>query len=420
MRSVIVLTMLLMLTFCTQAYAQDYPDLGVSVETVHKNLDVPWSVDWLPDGTMLFTERGGNLWVSDNSSPKLILSLETGGIEGGLLGLAVDPNFESNNYIYLYYTYSEFFTLLNKVVRYQYIDNIISDETILLDRIPGGHVHDGGRIQFGPDEKLYITTGDAGISSLSQDVDSLAGKILRINSDGTIPDDNPWTDSPVYSIGHRNPQGIDWDTFGNLIATEHGPSGFESGHDEINIIVRGANYGWPNIIGDESADGMRNPVYHTSQNTWAPSGAEFYDDDAIPLWTGKYFVAALYSRHLHMFDLNATDGTISSHTALFQNEFGRLRDVQTGPDGYLYLLTSNREGRGSPSPDDDRILRILPLDTKCDTNNSKNCMTELRIPKWVKTIFAAYSDGTISEDELINALQYLIEKRVILIDSDSR
>ncbi len=410
--------MIIILLICViPAYAQEYPDLGVYVEPVHQNLVVPWSVDWLPDGTMIFTERGGDLWISDNVPPRLILSLDTGGIEGGLLGLAVDPDFESNNYIYLYYTYSDFFTLMNKVVRYQYVDGSVYGETTLVDRIPGGPVHDGGRIQFGPDEKLYITTGDAGVPSLAQDVDSLAGKILRINRDGSIPSDNPWPNSPVYTMGHRNPQGIDWDRYGNLVASEHGPSGFSSGHDEINIIISGTNYGWPNIVGDESTFGMSTPFYHTGQDTWAPSGVEFYDGGTIPAWTGKYFVAALYSQNLHMFDINATDGTLSSHQSLFQDEFGRLRDVQTGPDGHLYLLTSNRDGRGSPSPNDDQILRVMPLDSKC-TNDSNTCLADSRIPQWVKEIFAAYLDDMITEDELLNALQYLIEQKVILIDAD--
>ena len=215
-----------------------------------------------------------------------------------------------------------------------------------------------------PDGKLYVTTGDAGNPELSQDLDSLGGKILRINSDGTIPEDNPWEDSPIYSIGHRNPQGLDWDDAGNLVATEHGPSGFRgTAHDEINVIVSGNNYGWPDVIGDETVEGLQNPILHTGEDTWAPSGAEFYHGKKIPQWSGKYFVATLRGSHLHMINFDLQNNSVISHQKIFQGEFGRLRDVQTGPDGFLYILTSNQDGRGSPSTNDDRILRVVPIDS---------------------------------------------------------
>ena len=335
---------------------------GIKVETVAENLSIPWSIDWLPDGTILFTERIGNLRAIENGIvQEPLLTLGVSGEEGGMLGVAVDPEFEENNFIYLYYTYNEFVSTFNKLVRYQLVDGIVTEDKVLMDKIPGGPYHDGGRIQFGPDGYLYITTGDAGDATLSQNLNSLAGKILRINSDGTIPEDNPWEDSPVYSIGHRNPQGIDWDESGNLVATEHGPSGWRGvARDEINVITPGTNYGWPDVIGDESKDGLENPILHTGDDTWAPSGAEFYDGDKIPQWAGKYFVATLRGTHLHMIDFDLENNVVISDEKLFQDEFGTLRDVQTGPDGYLYILTSNQDGRGSPSSNDDRILRIVP------------------------------------------------------------
>ena len=335
---------------------------GIKVETVAENLSIPWSIDWLPDGTILFTERIGNLRAIENGIvQEPLLTLGVSGEEGGMLGVTVDPNFEKNNYIYLYYTYNEFVSTFNKLVRYQLVDGVVTEDKVLMDGIPGGPYHDGGRIQFGPDGYLYITTGDAGDATLSQNLNSLAGKILRINSDGTIPEDNPWEDSAVYSIGHRNPQGIDWDESGNLVATEHGPSGWRGvARDEINVITPGTNYGWPDVIGDESKDGLQNPILHTGDDTWAPSGAEFYDGDKIPQWAGKYFVATLRGTHLHMIDFDLENNVVISDEKLFQDEFGRLRDVQTGPDGYLYILTSNQDGRGSPSSNDDRILRIVP------------------------------------------------------------
>ena len=365
------------LTFVASATDDDrYP--GVGVETVAANLQIPWSIDWIPDGAALFTERGGNLRIIRDgvlaSDPLLSLSVSSG--EGGLLGVAVDPDFGDNHYIYLYYsTRGTDNALINKVVRYQFANGTVTEDRVLVDGIPGAQYHDGGRIQFGPDGKLYITTGDAGRLTLAQDLDSLAGKILRIDRNGAVPADNPFVNSSVWSFGHRNPQGLDWDAAGNLVATEHGPSG-ERGraHDEINLILPGANYGWPNVIGGEFEEGMREPILHTGSDTWAPSGAEFYDGDRIPGWTGKYFVAALRGAHLHMVDLDLRNNAVISHEKLFQDEFGRLRDVQTGPDGFLYLLTSNRDGRGSPVSTDDRILRIVPV-PDADRSRPANTLT---------------------------------------------
>jgi glucose/arabinose dehydrogenase len=197
--------------------------LGVKVETVAENLDIPWSIVWDPDGTIFFTERNGNVRIIQDGivSEKPILSLDVGGFEGGLLGIALDPNYSENHYIYLYYTYNNFFSTENKVVRYVESNLTLSEDKVLIDKIPGGPNHDGGRIQFGPDGKLYITTGDAGNAGLAQDKNSVAGKILRINSDGSIPEDNPFSGSPIYSYGHRNPQGLDWDKSDNLLARNH-------------------------------------------------------------------------------------------------------------------------------------------------------------------------------------------------------
>ena len=355
---------LAMLTFTANASDDDLHP-GVGIEVVAGKLKIPWSIDWTPDWTALFTERGGDLRIIRDGIllPDPIFSVDVNDdAEGGLLGIAVDPEFEENQYIYLYQTYKTDGTTLNKVVRYTLANVTVSEDLVLVDGIPGASYHDGGRIQFGSDGNLYITTGDAGNPSLAQDLDSLAGKILRITREGAIPQDNPFSNSAVWSWGHRNPQGMDWDGSGNLIATEHGPSG-ERGeaHDEINLILPGANYGWPETVGDESMAGMQDPLLHTGSETWAPSGSEFYDGDMIPGWTGKYFVANLRGEHLRMIDLDLSNNGTHSHEGLFEGQFGRLRDVQTGPDGFLYLLTSNRDGRGSPVSNDDRILKIVPV-----------------------------------------------------------
>ena len=426
------------------AYAEDYPEYGVSVETVAENLNIPWSIDWISDKTMLFTERNGHLRIIEDGQllKEPLLSVNVGGVEGGLLGIAVDPNYDENKYIYLYYTYNEFLSITNKLVRYQLSDGQIIEDKVLLDGIPGGPFHDGGRIKFGPDGKLYITTGEAGNPALSQDLNSLGGKILRINSDGTNPKDNPWKESPIYSIGHRNPQGIDWDSSGNLVATEHGPSGWRGvAHDEVNVIIPGTNYGWPDIIGDETAEGLQNPILHTGDETWAPSGAEFYYGDKIPQWTGKFFVATLRGNHLHMIDFDLQNNRVISHEKLFQDEFGRLRDVRTGPDGFLYILTSNQDGRGSPDANDDRILRIVPLDEPIDNFDDcisagnpimesypRQCRTEdgkyfveqiTKIPDWVRKNAKWWSLTQISDKDFVVGLEYLVKQKIITIPKDT-
>ena len=425
-------------------FAQEYPDLGVKVETIAENLEIPWSIVWDPDGTIFFTERHGNVRIIQDGivSEKPILSLDVGGGEGGLLGIAMDPNYPENHYIYLYYSYNDFLSTKNKVVRYVESSLTLSEDKVLIDNIPGGPFHDGGRIQFGPDGKLYITTGEAGNANLAQDKNSVAGKILRINSDGSIPKDNPFPESPIYSYGHRNPQGLDWNDSGILVATEHGPSGWRGvAHDEINVIVPGANYGWPEIIGSETMDGLVTPILNTGDDTWAPSGAEFYDGNKIPHWTGKYFVATLRGNHLHIIDLDLEKNKVLSHQKLFLGDFGRLRDVATGPDGYLYVLTSNQDGRGTPEINDDRILRIVPLKEinnfedcvaagnsimesyprQCKTTDGQTFVEEIdvskqKIPEWVRNIFVWYAQEQISEDELLNAIKYLVQQEIIKLD----
>ncbi len=185
----------------------DAASAEVKVETVVDNLKIPWELVFAPDGRIFFTERDGKLWVIEDESLELVATFPTSHTsEGGLLGLALDPEFEKNNFLYLYQTYFGFELHHNKVVRYTVSNNQLTDEQILIDKIPGALWHDGGRIKFGPDEKIYITTGDAANANLSQKIDSLAGKILRINADGTIPVDNPFESSPVFSYGHRTPR----------------------------------------------------------------------------------------------------------------------------------------------------------------------------------------------------------------------
>jgi glucose/arabinose dehydrogenase len=285
---------------------------------------------------------------------------KSGSVEGGTLGIALHPEFDKTKKIYVYQTNLELDFFQNKVFSFKINNDMLIDKQIIIDDIPGAPWHDGGRIKFGPDDKLYITTGDAINPNWSQDLSSLAGKILRINSDGTIPDDNPFDSSPVYSYGHRNPQGIAWSQDGMLVSSEHGPSGeMGYGHDEINVIVKGKNYGWPKIVGTSSNDSFVNPITHSGQTTWAPSGMVFYNSDKIPSLNEKFLVGALKGQHLMVVDVEK-DGSLISVEKMFEGEFGRIRTAQIGPDGTLYLLTANG--------DNDKIIRIsetpLPEVTK--------------------------------------------------------
>ena len=356
----------------------------INIETIAENLNIPWAIDFAPDGRIFFTERSGGettgttrlgaVRIIDDGKlldePALTLTVERR--EAGVLGLVLDPNFDKNHYVYVYYTkkvapfpkdfLSETF---NRLSRFTESNNKLENEYILIDRIPGSHTHDGGRINFGPDGKLYATTGDIKIPELSQDLNSLAGKILRINPDGSIPEDNPFENSPVFSYGHRNPQGLDWDeSTGKLVATEHGPSGEYGweGRDEINLVESGKNYGWPHVSGDMDDEKYVSPLYQTGQEmTWAPSGASFYNSEKFPDWQGKFFVATLYGKHLRILDLDLEENKVISDEIFLKDSFGRLRDVVQGPNGNLYVLTSNQDGRGVPASNDDRILKITPI-----------------------------------------------------------
>lgn len=331
--------------------AQDYP----RVFTIAQNLDTPWGIAFLPDGDMLVTERKGTILLVDQDvkeAPKQIAIVnevrEEG--EGGLLGIALHPLFESNNFVYLYYTYSNNgVNTLNRVVRMIYRNNTLSNEVTILDEIPGASNHNGGRIKFGPDNYLYVTTGDAQEPSLAQSRESLAGKILRITDEGEAAPNNPY-DNRTFSYGHRNPQGIAWDSGGQLWSSEHGPSGgiYGRGNDEVNKIELGRNYGWPEIQGDEERVGMIRPFVHSGRNsTWAPGGIAAHN-------------SYVYFTGLRGTGLFRVDTTNSQIEEFFDNEYGRIREVIVGPDSMLYITTSNRDGRGLPSENDDKIIRINP------------------------------------------------------------
>lgn len=330
------------------------------VETVASNLEVVWSIAFAPDGRLFFTERPGRIRVIENGrlqqQPVATIGVATQTAEGGLMGLALDPKFQENGYIYIMYTYSGNDGFFNRISRLTVKGSTAGDEKVLLDSIPGAVIHDGGRLSFGPDGKLYATTGDAGNQDSAQNMNSLNGKILRINPDGSIPGDNPFGNSPIYSYGHRNPEGLAWQPgTDRLYETEHGPVGF----DEVNRIQAGKNYGWPIIIGRGRSEKYVDPLL-VFDPAVAPAGAAFYSSDRIPQWQGNLFFGTLRGRHLHrvIFD---EQGNIKQDARLYDGEYGRIRAVAQGPDGALYFGTSNRDGRGDPAGSDDRILRVVPV-----------------------------------------------------------
>jgi glucose/arabinose dehydrogenase len=331
-----------------------------TVDIVATNLQIPWSLAFAPDGRLFVTERPGRVRILDLGARTMAtaLTLDDAFAEGeaGVLGLALDLSFASNRLVYLYYSARVGGGAVNRVVRYREVAGQLGERVVLLDNIPAAGIHDGGRIRFGPDGLLYITAGDAASSSLAQDVASLAGKILRINPDGTTPRDNPFS-SRVYSYGHRNPQGLDWHPVtGDLWASEHG----NVGNDEINVIERGVNYGWPRIEGSQTMPGMQTPTSFYNPSI-APSGASFYRGQRFPAFANDFFVATLRGSHIRRVRIDATSPRrIIAQEQLLEGRFGRIRDVISGPDGLIYFSTSNNDGRGSVTSNDDRIARLVP------------------------------------------------------------
>jgi len=325
------------------------------VEVVATDLFVPWEIALLPDGDMLVPERSGTLRrIGRNPAVMTVPAVVDTG-EGGLMGLALHPKFTENNFVYLYFTATDN-GQKNRVARFRLVGNQLTDEKIIIDNIPSALYHDGGRIAFGPDGMLYITTGDSTSSVLAQNLSSLAGKTLRLTPDGEIPSDNPFG-TAVWSYGHRNSQGITWDSFGRMWETEHGSTVGAPGEslccrDEINLIEKAKNYGWPTIQGDQVRVGMVTPMLNSGSNvTWAPAGVAFA--------SGSLYFAGLKGSTLYQVRFWA-DGSFRDLTTHFVGKFGRIRAVTAGRDGSLYISTSNRDGRGTVRAGDDKIIRLYP------------------------------------------------------------
>jgi quinoprotein glucose dehydrogenase len=342
----------------------------VKVEVWVKNLEIPWSLLFLPDGRALVSERPGRIrLLRDGKLQKDVYArLEVSHLgEGGLMGLALHPEFPAKPHLYAMHTYRSDGSLFNRVVRLKDLGTHGLLDKVIIDRIPGGRLHNGGRIRFGPDRLLYITSGEIFKSELAQDLQSLGGKILRVTDEGAVPEDNPFRGSPVYSYGHRNPQGLAWHPeTKDLFESEHGPSGefLLFANDEINAIVKGGNYGWPEAIGAPGQKTYINPTVVWKKTT-PPSGIVFYNGNLLPHLKGDLFVATLRSEALirirlkrHDHGYRATEIQRWFAKDYKDGTYGRLRDVAEGPDGALYFLTNNRDGRGTPKEGDDKIYRI--------------------------------------------------------------
>jgi glucose/arabinose dehydrogenase len=315
---------------------------SVESKVVAQDLSIPWSIQKKGDVFYITQRTGGIVEIKDGKKSVVNTSLSkplSDRPEAGLLGFVLHPDFKDNQRAFAYYTYDDSGDHYNRVVTLKRTLNEWTEEEVLLDRIPSGQYHQGGRLEIGPDHRLYITAGDATRQDNAQDLSFLGGKILRMDLDGGIPADNPFEHSYVYSYGHRNPQGLSWNQDGELYETEHGPNGY----DEVNLIKAGNNYGWPKITGDEEGNSLTTPLAHSGEPSWAPSGADF--------WNGDFLFASLAGQSVKRFDTETQ--TVSD----FLSGFGRVRDVLVEGD-ILYFVSNNTDGRGIPRENDDKLYEV--------------------------------------------------------------
>jgi glucose/arabinose dehydrogenase len=358
---------LMLLMSCFAACQKQEVDTSAKLVTEEwlKNLQTPWQIVFAPDGRIFFTERAGRVRVWKNGILSTWLDLtnivEQG--ESGLLGIGLDPDFANNGYVYIAYTYSTpDWKFNNRIVRCKE-DKAMGkgkEDKTYIDNIKGQQNHNGGPIKFGPDGKMYWTVGDGFNNTLPQDLNSLNGKVLRLNLDGTVPSDNPFPNSYIWSYGNRNVQGLAWqEGTNNLFVTEHGPSslGNDCCKDEINIIEKGKNYGWPVISGTQTQAGMENPIWLSgTDKTWAPAGAIFVKKGK---WKGSFVFVGLKGETLYRAVIDpANPRKILRVEEYLKNTYGRLRDIAEAPDGTFYICVSNRDGRGTPKAEDDRIIKL--------------------------------------------------------------
>ncbi|MEX0598305.1 MAG: PQQ-dependent sugar dehydrogenase, partial [Candidatus Paceibacterota bacterium] len=338
--------------------------LDYTYKSILSNLYVPWSIIFPATDSMYIAQRSGEIVYYKNSQKQADFykfSEISATNEEGLMGMVLDPDYPNSPYIYASLAYEEENQMFVKLVRLTDINNKGRDIQVLLDKIPAAKFHAGSRLRFGPDQKLYITTGDATNKDIAQDLNSLGGKILRMNKDGSIPTDNPFPNSYVYSYGHRNPQGLDFDPVsGFLFSTEHGPSLFDgsAGGDEINRILSGKDYGWPKVSHTDSTPEAIDPLLVFTPAV-APASGVFYTGDKYPNLKNVFLFGGLRGEGIFVIYLDNTRTKIQSYEKLNINE-GRIREIAVSPDGYIYFSTSNRDGRGTPNDTSDQIFRLEP------------------------------------------------------------
>ncbi len=356
-----------MILFLTESSAQiTIGTTEVDTTTIASGLDTPWEILWGPDDHIWITERYGRVSRLNPETGEINELVRINEVheqsESGLLGLVLHPDFSNQPHVFLVYNYLESSSIKERLVRYTYSNGVLVSPLTLLEGISGNGNHNGSRLVIDGDQKLYMTTGDAGNTSTSQSLNSLNGKVLRLNLDGTVPDDNPIPGSYIWSWGHRNAQGLVISPSGLIYSSEHGPSS----DDEVNIIEKGRNYGWHNVKGfcDQPTE---NPFCADSNvfepiAAWTPTlavaGIDFYDHEAIPKWKNSILVTSLKAARVVALKLSEDGRSVEQEEAFFQSWYGRLRDICVSPDGRVFLAVSNKDGRGSIQPGDDRIVQI--------------------------------------------------------------
>ncbi len=377
-------TLFILLSGCmSDSFAQN----TLFTRNIATNLDTPWEILWGPDNYIWVTERQGkvsrvNPETGEVSEVIFITEVSEVG-EGGLLGMVLDPDFQDSSYFYVAYNY---YAVENdyreKIVKFTYYPETgkADNPVTLFDNITGANNHNGCRLIITPDKKLIFTTGDAQTTSNAQNINSLNGKTLSINLDGSIPDDNPFANNPVWTWGHRNPQGLAFSPDSTILySSEHGPSD----NDEINIIAKGRNYGWPNVRGFCSLSSeisfcndsnIVEPIYAWTP-TLAVTGLVFYNSDLIQEWKNSLLIPSLKASRITQLLLNESGTSVLKSTDFFTGEFGRLRDMCISPDGKVYVATSNRDSRGTPLANDDKIIEIAPETTSVSENIEGNSVT---------------------------------------------
>ena len=375
--------LIVVLFSCTNKMSSE-PVTELETREVTGNLKTVWEVLWGPDNHLWITERYGRISRINPESGEInhlitISSIIESG-ERGLMGMILHPDFQSNPYVYVVYNYGTSQSTKIRIERYTYDGNILTSPITLLENIQGASIHDGARIIIGSDYKLWFTIGDAGNGSNAQNLTNVNGKLSRMNLDGSVPDDNPFPESMIWSYGHRNQQGMVFAN-GKIYTSEHGAST----NDEINIIQKGRNYGWSNVEGycDTPAEKIfcqENNVVErilslTPTGTLAIAGIDFYNHDLIPEWKNSILITALKTQLLLVAKLDEAGENVVSSTEYFNGKFGRLRDVCVAPDGRVFIATSNRDGRGPQQFRDsmDKIIEIKPAKSSgLNTIDEKN------------------------------------------------